>query len=296
MRVDLLIEAGAEPGEPWVAMANSLLQRASMNPPFSLMMGSDLRPYGSSGRLIQLAICTLACDVVEVMGHVFDAIGVARRSSGAPVVVHIDDGPILAEGHWLAAFRQHAASDIAAALVQEVGFNISTPDDVLRLFERVTGKPQNGIVRQDNRNGQKTYSLGLADGGRLVATPSPLGRGWVVFDTNSADELPHRMWSTAPQHVHFSQCLMLEHCFLDLDMPLLLNFSHSVMHEISAGINRNYFTSALGPLAVHTCEGGSNRSLLQMCIEIPARHEIRSYVMPRGAMPRDYELASALPF
>jgi len=297
MRVDLLIEARAHSREPWIAIAKSLLQRAPENPPFSLAMGSDLRSDGAPGRLIQLSLCTMASDIVEVMGNVFEAVGLAQLSSGAPITVHIDGGSVLNEGRWLADFHQHAVSDIANALEQEVCLDsIRTPDDVLRLFRRVTGVTHSGTVRREEKGGQTGYSLGLADGGRLFATRSPIGRGWMIFDSRSAGKTPCRSWITAPQYQHFSQCLMLEYCFPDIGMPLLLTFSHAAMHEIDAGINRNYFTSSLGPLAVHTRELASNRCLLQLVVEIPEHGEIRSFVIPRGATPGEYGLIASLPF
>lgn len=296
MRVDLLIEAGAQSREPWLAMAKSLLQRAPENPPFSLAMGSDNRPDDAPGRLIKLSLCTMASDIVEVMGNVFDEIGLAQLSSGAPITVHIDGGPAITEGQWLVDFLQHAASDIADALKQEGYLNIVTPDDVRRLFGRVTGVTHSGIVRQVEKGDQKGYSIGLANGVRLFATRSPIGRGWMVIESSSAGKSPSRSWITAPQYQHFSQCLILQYCFPDIGTPLLLTFSHAAMHEVDVGINRNHFTSALGPLAVHTREVASNSSLLQLVVEVPERGEIRSFVMPRGATPGEYELVASVPF
>lgn len=294
MRVDLLIESEAPSTAAWTAMAQSLLQRAPHNPPFSLLLSGGLRADGAPGREIRLALCTTAADIAAVMALVFAGIESAAQASGAPFTVRLDAGPVLVAGRLLADFQTHAAAAIAAARTREGDGLLATADDVRQLFNRVTGTTHTGIVRHESEKNPPGYSLAVASGRQLFAMPSPIGRGWFVIERAANGDVL-RTWTTAPQYQHFGLCLQLGHYLADIAPPLDPVFSHAPI-EADAKPHRNHFSSAIGPLVIHSRELGPDRSQLQVVIEIPQRAEIRSYTVPRGTLPQQYELVPAVPF
>ena len=301
MVIDLLIESDAPAGTQWTAMAKSLVQRGKQSPPFNLLMRQTDPPVPDKpGWYAHLSLCMMAADVTEAMPPVFEAIESAGRASRAAFAIYVDhhgDGAqLLASGSFFTDLQSYASAEIASALAREGDGSIKTPDEMRQIFDRASGIGRIAVVRQECITGAVRYSQAASNGARLLARPSPTGRGWLVVE-RAANGDSMRAWTTAPQAQHFGLMLQLPYYLQDIDGQLELVFSHArVSLKADANPNRTYFSSSIGPLSVHSREVGASRGQLHVVIEIPQLRQTRSYLVPRGSLPQGWQVISSVPF